>query len=122
MDAVRRAEEAKGCRVLDVSAFKCGWDLTSYPPIVDGKQPEPRHIEVKGRIKGSTTVTISRNEILYALNQAEKFLLAIVLAGENDSVESLYYIRRPFKSEPDWGVASINYELNALLQHGELAA
>ena len=41
MDAVRRAEEARGCRVVDVSAQKCGWDITSYPPAVDGKQPEP---------------------------------------------------------------------------------
>ena len=32
MNAVRRAEEARGCRVVDVSAAKCGWDLTSYPP------------------------------------------------------------------------------------------
>ena len=52
MDAVRRAEEARGCRVVDVSAAKCGWDLTSYPPAVDGKQPDPRHIEVKGRVEG----------------------------------------------------------------------
>src|SRR6266567_5441669 len=28
MDAVRRFEEARGCRVVDVSAQKCGWDLT----------------------------------------------------------------------------------------------
>ena len=41
MDAVRRAEEARGCRVVDVSAQKCGWDLTSYPPAVEGKQPTP---------------------------------------------------------------------------------
>ena len=82
MDAVRRAEEARGCRVVDVSAQKCGWDLTSYPPAVDGKQPEARHIEVKGRVKGAGTVTITRNEMLYALNQADKFLLAIVLVGE----------------------------------------
>jgi hypothetical protein len=47
MDAVRRFEEARGCRIVDVSADKCGWDLTSYPPAVDGKSPEPSHIEVK---------------------------------------------------------------------------
>ncbi|HEY6155646.1 MAG TPA: helicase-related protein [Candidatus Udaeobacter sp.] len=122
MEAVRRAEEAKGCRVVDVSAAKCGWDLTSYPPEVDGKQPEPRHIEVKGRVKGATTVTVSRNEILYALNQAEKFILAVVFAEEDGVAEGPHYIRRPFKSEPDWGVASINFDLNALLQHKELAA
>jgi superfamily II DNA or RNA helicase len=30
MDAVRKAEEARGCKVVDVSAAKCGWDITSY--------------------------------------------------------------------------------------------
>ena len=49
----------RGCRVVDVSAQKCGWDITSYPPAVDGKQPEARHIEVKGRVKGASTVTIT---------------------------------------------------------------
>ena len=72
MNAVRRAEEARGCRVVDVSAEKCGWDLTSYPPAVDGKLPEPRHIEVKGRVKGASTVTVTKNEIFESWNQGVK--------------------------------------------------
>jgi superfamily II DNA or RNA helicase len=116
MDAVRQAEEARGCRVVDVSALKCGWDITSYPPAVDGKQPEARHIEVKGRVQGASTVTITRNEMLYALNQADKFLLSIVLVGEGDSVDGPYYLRNPFEAEPGWGVSSINYEIEVLLE------
>ena len=119
MDAVRRAEEARGCRVVDVSAAKCGWDLTSYPPATNGKLEEPRHIEVKGRVSGATTVTVSRNEIVYALNQGEKFVLAIVLVGEDDTVVGPHYIRNPFDREPGWGVASINYNLDELLAHAE---
>jgi superfamily II DNA or RNA helicase len=115
MAAVRRAEEARGCRVVDVSAQKCGWDLTSYPPPVNGKQAEARHIEVKGRVLGSATVTITRNEILYALNQADKFLLAIVLIGEQDAIDGPHYVRDPFELEPGWGVSSVNYDLKALL-------
>ena len=115
MDAVRRVEEGRGCRVVDVSAQKCGWDLTSYPPPVNGKLPEARHLEVKGRVMGASTVTITRNEMLYALNQADKFLLAIVLVGENDVVEGPHYVREPFESEPGWGVSSVNYDLKALL-------
>ena len=115
MAAVRRAEEARGCRVVDVSAQKCGWDLTSYPPPVNGKLPEARHIEVKGRVMGSATVTITRNEILYALNQADKFLLAIVLVGEQDAIDGPHYVRDPFEAEPGWGVSSVNYEIKALL-------
>lgn len=121
MDAVRMVEETRGCCVVDVSAQKCGWDLTSYPAAMDGKLPEVRHIEVKGRVKGAGTVTITRNEMLYALNQADKFLLAIVLVGENDAVDGPYYLRNPFDAEPGWGVSSINYDLKALLAKGELA-
>lgn len=115
MHAVRRAEEERGCRVVDVSADKCGWDLTSYPPAVDGKQPEPRHIEVKGRAKGAGTVCVTRNEMLYAFNQGDKFVLAVVLVGDGDEVEGPHYIRNPFDREPGWGVASINYNLGDLL-------
>jgi hypothetical protein len=87
MRAVRISEEARGCRVVDVSSQKCGWDLTSYPPALDGRLPGTRHIEVKGRVKGASTITVTRNEMLYALNQADKFILAIVFVGEDDAVE-----------------------------------
>ena len=121
MAAVRRVEESRGCHVVDVSAQKCGWDLTAYPPLVDGKQPDARHIEVKGRVQGAGTVTITRNEILFALNQADKFLLAIVLVSEDDTVDGPYYLRHPFDTEPGWGVSSVNYDLDILLAQGELA-
>ncbi len=119
MDAVRRKEEARGCKVVDVSAAKCGWDLTSYPPAVGDKQPDPLHIEVKGRVKGASTVTVTRNEILYAFNQGDKFVLAIALVDERDGVEGPHYIRNPFDREPSWGVASINYNLGDLLARAE---
>jgi SNF2 family DNA or RNA helicase len=119
MDAVRRAEEGRGCRVFDVSTDKCGWDLTSYPPAVDGKHPEPRHIEVKGRVKGARTVTVTRNEILYAFNQGEKFVMAIVLVGEGDAADGPHYLRNPFDREPGWGISSINYDLRDLLSRAE---
>jgi hypothetical protein len=104
---------------VDVSADKCGWDLTSYPPAVDGRIPAPRHIEVKGRVKGAGTICVTRNEILYAFNQGEKFVLAVVLVGEADAVEGPHYIRNPFDREPGWGVSSINFDLKALLDRAE---
>ena len=119
MEAVRRVEESKGCKVVDVSADKCGWDLTSYPPAAGQRQPDPRHIEVKGRVKGAATITVTRNEMLYAFNQGDKFVLAIVLVSEDDDVEGPFYIRRPFDREPGWGVSSINYNLSDLLQNAE---
>ena len=115
MQAVTQAEQALGHMVIDVSADKCGWDITARPQLnADGSLKPDRHIEVKGRSKGQTTITVSRNEILYALNQADKFLLAIVLV-EGDNTEVPFYIRQPFTKEPDMGVASINYDLADLL-------
>ena len=116
MNAVRLAEEARGCRVVDVSAQKCGWDITSYAPAVDGKLPESRHIEVKGRVKGATTVTVTKNEIFESWNQGVKYHLAIVLVGEGDTIDGPHYVPHPFKEEPGWGVSSVNYDLNALLE------
>jgi hypothetical protein len=122
MNAVRAAEEARGCRVVDVSAQKCGWDITSYAPAVDGKMPESRHIEVKGRIQGATTVTVTKNEIFESWNQGSKYHLAIVLVGEDDSVDGPHYVPHPFKEEPGWGVSSVNYDLKALLERASTRA
>ncbi len=119
MNAVCRAEEARGCRVVDVSTQKCGWDITSYAPAVDGKLPESRHIEVKGRIQGATTVTVTKNEIFESWNQGVKYHLAIVLVGEDDAIDGPHYVPHPFKEEPGWGVCSVNYELNALLERAQ---
>lgn len=115
MQAVMDAERALGHEVIDVSADKCGWDITSQPPARDGRLPPPRHIEVKGRAKGQTTITVTRNEILYALNQSDKFILAIVLVEDGGRCDGPYYVRQPFTNEPDWAVTSINLDLDALL-------
>ena len=120
MNTVRLAEEARGCRVVDVSAQKCGWDLTSYTPASDGRLPNTRHIEVKGRVKGATTVTVTRNEILYGLNQQDKFILAIVLV-DGDQYEGPFYVTKPFTQEPDWAVTSINFDLQSLLVRSTLS-
>ena len=119
MNAVRVAEEARGCRVVDVSAQKCGWDITSYAPAVGDRLPEARHIEVKGRVKGASTVTVTKNEIFESWNQGVKYHLAIVLVGEDDSIDGPHYVPHPFKEEPSWGVSSVNYELKALLERAQ---
>jgi superfamily II DNA or RNA helicase len=118
MEAVRKAEEAMGHQVIDVSAEKCGWDLTAIPPSEEGKMAEARHIEVKGRAKGQSTITVTRNEILYALNQAEKFILAIVIV-DGEEHEGPHYIRNPFDQEPGWAVSSINMDLGSLLSRAD---
>lgn len=115
MRAVMEAEHALGHGVVDVSAEKCGWDVTAYMPEAGGAA---RHIEVKGRAKGQTTITVSRNEILYGLNQADKFVLAIVLV-DGDEFEGPFYVREPFDREPGWAVTGVNLDLAALLLRAE---
>ncbi|WP_031597386.1 helicase-related protein [Ferrovum myxofaciens] len=119
MNAVMAAERALGHEVIDVSAQKCGWDVTSLPKAIDGKLPPSRHIEVKGRAKGSSTVTVTRNEILYGLNQQDKFILAIVMV-DGDQHEGPFYVTKPFTQEPDWAVTSINLDLEQLLARSAL--
>jgi SNF2 family DNA or RNA helicase len=118
MKSVMDAERALGCDVFDVSKEKCGWDVTSIPRNGNGKLPPARHIEVKGRAKGCDTITVTRNEILYGLNQQDKFILAIVVV-DADRTEGPYYVRKPFTQEPDWAVTSINLELAQLLSRAE---
>ena len=115
MRAVMEAERALGHDVIDVSVEKCGWDITAVLPEAGGAT---RHIEVKGRAKGQTTITVSRNEILYGLNQADKFVLAIVLV-DGEEYEGPFYIREPFDREPGWAVTGVNLDLAALLLRAE---
>jgi superfamily II DNA or RNA helicase len=119
LDAVMSTERDRGHEVFDVSAEKCGWDVTSIPRAPDGRLAQSRHIEVKGRAKGQSTITVTKNEVLYALNQTDKFILAIVLV-DGDQYEGPFYIRRPFTQEPDWAVTSINLDLAQLLARAEL--
>jgi len=111
MDAVIQREREKGYEPVDVSAQNLGWDITSK-----GKQGNVRFLEVKGRVSGASTVTITRNEICAGLNQKNNYYLAIAQI-DNDKVKSVNYIPSPFESEPGFGVASLNYDLNALLSN-----
>ena len=108
-------EKRLGHDVKDVSAEKCGWDVTARPALnADGSMKPDRHIEVKGRSKGQSTITVSRNEIIYGLNQAEKFILAIVIV-DGDTFEGPFYVKNPFQNEPEFGIAGVNYDLKQLL-------
>lgn len=117
MQAVIASEAALGHKTKDVSSEKCGWDITAYIDRPEGL-PLERHIEVKGRAKGQSTITVTRNEISYGLNQKEKFVLAIVIV-DGDGYEGPYYVRQPFTQEPDWAEASKNLDLPLLLGRAE---
>lgn len=116
MEVVMNKERELGFEVEDVSLEKCGWDITSRPPHCDGGIIKSnRHIEVKGRLKGCSTITLTRNEICYAVNQSDKFILAVVLI-DGDKTEGPYYIKNHFSQEPETDAVSINYDLADMLR------
>ena len=110
MRAVLEHERARGFEPRDVSADKCGYDVESRDPA----RQRLRFIEVKGRVTGADTVTCTRNEILTALNEPDRFLLALVEV-EGDAARTITYVPRPFGREPDFGAASVTYKLADLL-------
>ena len=119
MNAVTQRELERGFTPRDVSADNVGYDIESVIP-EDRRHGGPclRFIEVKGRQKGSTTVTVTRNEILTALNKPDEFILAIV---EVDGTQTkTIYIRKPFTNRPDQGACSVNYEIADLIRIGEI--
>lgn len=91
-----------------------GYDIESKDPTTNCL----RFIEVKGKAAGATTVTISKTQILIALNKPDDFILAIVEV-DGDTAREPRYIRCPFQREPDFGVTSVNYNLAELLARGE---
>jgi hypothetical protein len=109
MQAVMETERRLGYLPQDVHVENYGYDIESSIPDT-GKL---RFIEVKGRITGAPTVTVTKNEILTAFNKPDDFVLALVLIDE-DTVTTKY-VTRPFSREPDFGVTSINYRLDELL-------
>lgn len=82
---------------------------------------KPGILRSRGRVRGSATVTVTRNEVCYGLNQKDKFILALVFV-DGDSVDGPHYVRHPFEMEPDWHVASVNLDIAKLMSRAEKPA
>ena len=67
---------------------------------------------------GATTITVTKNEILTALNKPDDFVMVIVEV-DGDGPRPPRYVWRPFQREPDFGVTSVNYDLAGLLAKSE---
>ena len=112
--------------VVDVER-KLGFDATDreYENLgydIESREPGTgrlRFLEVKGRISGAATITVTKNEILYSLNKPEDFILAIVEFLDGDT-HHVHYLRRPFQREPDFGVTSVNYDFAELLARAKV--
>jgi len=127
---IMQTERDLGFVPTDRETEKLGYDIESRVPGT-GKL---RFIEVKGRVSGAATITVTKNEILYSLNKPDDFILAIVefapgnagvLPASPGEIPALpdyrvHYVRRPFQREPDFGVTSVNYDFAELLQKAEV--
>jgi len=111
---IMEIERGLGFEPTDRELDKLGYDIESRVPGT-GKL---RFIEVKGRITGAATITVTRNEILYSLNKPDDFILGIVEFME-DGGHRVHYLRSPFQREPDFGVTSVNYDFAELLARAE---
>jgi hypothetical protein len=114
MTAVIAAETALGREPRDVSAQKVGYDVESRDP----RSGCLHFIEVKGRIEGGDTVTVTTNEMLVALNAAERFVLAIVHIGAGGFAHEPIYMRRPFEGAPAADSSATIFKIDALCRRG----
>lgn len=109
VDAVLETERRLGYEPREMEPNHPGYDVESKDP----KTGRLRFIEVKGKGGGSSVATVSKTQILTALNKPEDFILAIVEVNDGQAGEPRY-LRRPFQAEPDFGVTSVNYDLEEL--------
>jgi len=120
MEAVMAAERKLGFQPRDVSADKCGYDIESCIPGTN----RLRFIEVKGRIRGASTVTVTKNEIIAALNKPDSYILALVEVSDSAQLSlnncSVRYVERPFQQKLDFAVTSVNYNWQELWVQGKV--
>jgi superfamily II DNA or RNA helicase len=111
---VMEVERQLGFKPTDREFEKLGYDIES----LEAHTGRLRFLEVKGRVSGAATITVTKNEILYSLNKPEDFILAIVEFLDGDA-HRVHYVRKPFQREPDFGVTSVNYDFADLLTRAE---
>ena len=110
---VMDVERSLGYEPEDREFERLGYDIESKVP----ETGKLRFIEVKGRVSDAKTVTVTKNEILYSLNKPEDYILAIVEFDEEK--HKVHYVRQPFRSKPDFGVTSVNYDFRELLEQAQ---
>lgn len=121
MDAIVAIERELGYAPKDVSEQRgIGYDILSRVPdsMREGDDPVTRMIEVKGRIAGGDSVTLTKNEILCALNKPECWMLAIVEVEGHTTKTA--YLRRPALRAPSFAENSVNYDMGRLIESAEV--
>jgi superfamily II DNA or RNA helicase len=129
VQAVLATEETLGWEPEDLNELQRnhpGYDIRSIRRGADGWPSDVRHLEVKGRIAGAPTVTVSRNEILTSMNEPDRFVLALVeVSPDGPDHDSVRYLRRPFEGRSEdfvFEVTSVNFTWSALWDRSEVPA
>lgn len=110
-EIVMEVERSLGFDPVDRELDKLGYDIESRVPGTG----RLRFLEVKGRVSGAATITVTKNEILTSLNKPDDYILAIVEFLDGDS-HRVHYVRQPFHRAPDFGACSVNYDFAELLE------
>ncbi|MGH2531421.1 MAG: helicase-related protein [Thermomicrobiales bacterium] len=111
--AVLAAERLLGHEPRELAHNHPGYDVESRDAA--GRL---RFIEIKGKSgeQETVTVTVTKTQILTALNAPDQFILALVMVDPDQGrAAAPRYVRQPFGREPDFGVTSVNYEMKELL-------
>ena len=107
---VMDVERGLGFEPTDREFEKLGYDIESRVPDTG----RLRFIEVKGRVEGAPSITVTRNEVLFSLNKPDDYILAIVEFQAAGGYK-VHYLRRPFRREPDFGATGVLYDFADLL-------
>jgi len=115
VEAVLAAERALGRDPEEKPRNNPGYDILSTP--ADGGRL--LFIEVKGRVAGAPVFTITKNEVLYALNKGTDYILALVRV-DGDQPDEIRYLRHPFTGSDEvlFGVTSLNVDWDEMFARG----
>ena len=124
IEAVMAAETAAGWQPVDLNENHPnhpGYDIRSSR--TKGTVTSFRYLEVKGRVAGATTVTVSRNEILTSLNEPRKWVLALVEVSPDGDASSdrVRYVTGPLEvgsKDALFDVTSVNFKWASLWARG----
>jgi hypothetical protein len=113
---VMEVERGLGYVPVDRELEKLGYDVESVMPGTG----RLRFIEVKGRVSGAETITVTKNEILYSFNKPDEFILAIVEFFDGGEHKT-HYLRRPFHGKgitTEFSGATVDFPFKRLIAEG----
>lgn len=121
MNAVMEIERSMGFIPRDVSKDNCGYDIESFVP-ENLRGPEGhslRCIEVKGKsIIHDSFITVTRNEILTALNIPKQYILAIVIV--DGTATTTTYCQEMFSKAIEDAADSTNFNITKLISQSNI--